>query len=161
MKRNLKAFSVIEVILILFLIGAVGSIGWYVYQALKSINHTYDTATATSSRVSPKFGSRLANQAAVTLSGTVTQGPVSPVTKLGDPNVVVVANHVIQLKNVQTNVVMTAKTNSQGKYLFHVRPGTYTLVLVPQIGLGVLKNNIVRVAAGVNRFDITADSGIR
>ena len=160
MKRSHKGLGVVEIILVLVLISAVGAIGWYVYQALKSINHTYDSATATSSRAAPKFGSRL-NQSLATLSGTITAGPVSPVTKLGDPNVAVVANHGLQLKNAQGNVVLSSKTDSQGKYLFHVSPGNYTVVLTPPIGLGVLKNNAIRVVAGANRLDLVADTGIR
>ncbi len=151
MKRSHKGLGVVEIILVLVLISAVGAIGWYVYQALKSINHTYDSATATSSRAAPKFGSRL-NQALATLSGTVTEGPLSPVTKLGDPNVAVVANHGLQLKNAQGSVVLSGQTDAQGKYVLQVSPGDYTVVLIPPIGPGVLKNNAIRVVA---------DTGIR
>ena len=160
MKRNYKGLSVLEIILVLVLISAVGAIGWYVYQALKSINHTYDSTTVTSSRAAPKFGSRL-NQAPATLSGTVTAGPISAVTKVGDSNVVVVVNHGLQLKNSQGIVVLSGKTDARGKYSFQVSPGNYTLSLTPPIGTGVLKNNTVRVVTGVNHLDLTADSGIR
>ena len=88
-------------------------------------------------------------------------GPVSPVTKLGDPNVAVVANHGLQLKNAQGGVVLSGQTDAQGKYSFQMPPGDYTLALTPPIGPGVLKNNTIHVVVGANRFDLVADTGIR
>lgn len=156
-----KEFSAVEVLLVLVIIGATGYLGWYVARSLQNINNAYSSATKTSNSASPRFSAKPADKNLAVLSGTVTEGPTSPVSQAGNSGSAPVANHLIQAENSQNKVIASTKTSAQGKYTLHLPPGNYILVLVPQIGLGTPSNNSVQVASGTNTFNLSVDTGIR
>lgn len=150
-----------ETVLAVVIVGAIGFIGWYVLSALHNTNSAYSTATKTSTSKSPKFAVNAVATGSATLSGVITEGPTSPTTQAGTSNSAPVANHLVQALDAQGRVAASNKTSTQGNYLFHLKPGAYTLVLVPAIGPGSLQNNTVQVKAGANTFNLSVDTGIR
>lgn len=152
MDTDQKGFSVIELLFLVVILGVLGVTGWYVYHATQGASSTYAT---TNTNKPPAT-------ILATLSGIVTEGPNSPVAKASDSGTeVVVSNHVIQAQNAQGKVVAVTKTDALGKYTFRIHPGQYTLVLVPQIGMGVIKSNTIDVVSGANTLNLVADTGIR
>lgn len=149
MKSNQKGFVATEVVLLVVIVGVLSAVGWYVYSASQN------------TKKSPRVISKVVDKYQAALIGTVTEGPVSPVSTPGNSGVSVVANHVIQAENAQSKVVASTKTDSQGKYEFHLPLGQYTLVLVPKIGMGAIRGNTIQVVAGKNTLDLVADTGIR
>jgi len=161
MKSSQKGFGVVEVLLIIVIVGAVGSIGWYVDRSLRSTDRAYSSATRISNNASPKFTHKTTSEDMATLSGTVTESPTSPLAQPGNSGTAAVANHAIQAENAKNKVVASTKTDAQGKYTLHVPPGLYTLVLVPQIGPSAPADNTVQVTLGANTFNLSVDTGIR
>lgn len=161
MKRTQHGFGALFVILILVIAAAVGAMGWYVYRSLQNMNATYGSATTTSNQAGPKFSSKAAGKNTATLSGVITEGPTSPLSQAGTPSDAPVANHVVQARNAGGKTIASTKTNDQGKYTLHLAPGSYSLVLVPKVGLADPTNNTVQVKPGVNTLNLSVDTGIR
>jgi hypothetical protein len=57
MKRQERTsgFTVVEVLLVVIILCAIASLGWYVSKSLNGISATYSSATKTSNSTSPKF----------------------------------------------------------------------------------------------------------
>jgi hypothetical protein len=143
MKNNQKGFGAIEAMLIVMVIGTVALVGLYVF------------------RQSSQDESKVTNNQLATLSGTVTEGPITPDVQPGNSNVVAVANHPIKAENSQGKVVSSSETDAQGRYLFHLPLGYYSLVFVPQVSPEALTNNSIQLKSGVNTLNLIVDTGIR
>lgn len=161
MNADQKGFSAVEAVLVIVIVGAIGFVGWYVYHSLRTTNNAYNAATKTSNSATPQFHTKKTDNGLATLTGTIAEGPITPTVQSGNSGTAAVANHALQAKDAQGKIVASTKSDAQGKYTLHVLPGSYTLVLVPQIGPGPLTNNTVQVKAGTNTYNLTADTGIR
>lgn len=101
------------------------------------------------------------NNSLATLSGTVTEGPTTPVCTDSTPCSSPAINHIVQALDPNGSVIASATTNSNGEYVLHLRPGHYALKVVPQIGVGSTQEKNLDVIAGDNTFNISIDTGIR
>jgi len=99
--------------------------------------------------------------ATVILSGTVTRGPITPTCNDNQPCYSPVASHTIQALDSSGNIAATTLTSDTGKYSMNLKPGHYTLKLVPQVGSSMPGNDEVDVADTPKEFNLTIDSGIR
>lgn len=135
-----NGFGLIALLVVLVVAAGI-AFGWYAY-------HTGGITNILKS----------AKKTAV-VTGIVTSGPITPVCRAGESCISVVSNHTIELEDANGVVAASAKTNDNGLYVLNVYPGTYTLVLVPKIGLGAGKQ--VTVKSGMNNVDYMVDSGLR
>lgn len=142
MKHDRQGSSALWLVLLVLVVAMTGVIGWRVYEARSSANIGTTSAEAT-------------------LTGTVTEGPTAPVCREGDSCTRTVSNHTIEALDVSNSIAATSKTDDNGRYTLRLQPGRYTLILVPQIGLGHTANGQVDVKAGITTHDLTVDTGIR
>jgi|GEM_PF-1607509 hypothetical protein len=175
-----SGFGVIGVLAILVALGVVGFAGWYVNKARSQplvknyqecVNKGYPILLTYPGQCKTPDGKSFTNPADTSnslntaglaiLSGVVTQGPTAPVCSTSGGCYSVVSNHTIEAEDSDGKIVTTTKTDSNGKYTLHLKPGHYSLVLVPSIGSGVLKGNEVDVINGTNSLDLSADTGMR
>jgi hypothetical protein len=158
--KNSNGYTLIYALLLVVIAATVGFIGWYVYHTSSVTNSLYANSGNVAAKNHPYENKSDVSGLAV-LSGTVTQGPATPVCQSFATCANPVAGHTIQAIDSGGQVAASTKTDSKGKYSLHLKPGTYTLNLDPKIGLGVIKNNQVTVHSGTNTFNLEADSGIR
>ena len=147
MKNTNTGFGLIGLLVMLVLFVVIAAVGISLYGSLHIAG----------SGVFSRIESTVKGEA--TLEGTVTIGPTTPVCRAGSPCTSLVANHTIVAKDIQGNTVATTTTDSNGKYVFHLKPGRYTLVPVPSIGLNM--GMPVIVIGGDNHFNLNLDTGIR
>lgn len=93
------------------------------------------------------------------ISGTVTEGPTMPICRTDTPCTRAVANHAMEISDSRGSVAAHTVTDAQGRYAVQLPPGTYTVTLVPRIGMG--RPAMLVVSKGVTHYDITFDSGLR
>ena len=96
------------------------------------------------------------------IAGTVSAGPVSPVSRVGHPNTRPVQGATVEaLRGSQ--VVATDRTDDTGHYEFTLQPGTYTIQAAAD-GFPFAKRRprVVTVSAGQREtVDFQLDTGIR
>lgn len=141
MRHNQHGFSVLWFGLLALIVALAGIAGWRVYESTSSLH--------TSSTLSEAI-----------LTGVVTEGPTAPVCTTDKPCEKAVGNHTIEALDSSGNVAATSKTDENGQYTLRLRPGQYTLILVPEAGLGHA-NNQIDIKAGTTVHDIMVDTGIR
>lgn len=139
MKSRMLGFTLIFLIVAVVVVAIVlGVVGWRVYDVLIS---------------------RSGGNQETTLTGFVTEGPISPVCRMGDSCTRPITNHTVEAV-VQGGVVASASTDNSGYYRLSLKPGRYSLMLVPKVGTRIT-NSQVNVVAGANTFNISIDTGIR
>ena len=99
-----------------------------------------------------------------TLTGTITRGPMSPVSRPGAPSSPVpVAGAELKILDLKGTVVATARTDSGGNYRVNLPPGNYRAERGTGFS-GAARNLPAIIAispAGQTRLDIWVDTGIR
>ena len=157
MRQNQKGFGVIVALLTVLLVGAVGLMVWFVYNARQQpLNSPTETKSSATEQCNNDSNLSI-------LSGAVTEGPIRPgPVRQGEQSSRPVGNHAIEARDSNAQVIATTKTDNDGKYVLCLKPGHYALVLSPKVGLGTIKGNEVEVTKGSNRnFDISLDTGLR
>lgn len=94
------------------------------------------------------------------LSGTVAAGPTQPTCSVNSSCSSPVTFHTIQAINSSGIIAGATKTDYQGNYTMQLPSGSYSLKLVPSIGIGDRLYPVI-VSGGAVNFDISADTGIR
>lgn len=99
-----------------------------------------------------------------TLTGAITRGPMSPVSRPGAPSTPMpVAGAELKILDLKGAVVATARTDSGGLYRVNLPPGNYRAVRGAEFS-GAARNLPAIVAispGGQTRLDIWVDTGIR
>src|SRR6266702_664337 len=96
----------------------------------------------------------------IELTGKVTQGPLQPVCYLNAECYRAVTFHTVQAVD-STGVAGKTKTDDKGVYKLKLKPGHYTLELVPQVDAYHLMNNEIDLSTSNKSLDLTLDSNIR
>lgn len=151
MNRKQTGFGLIVSFIVLGLVGVGILIGWQLsltFQHKGSITAVLNNLHLSGSSLS------------ATVSGTVTEGPTTPVCMLNTPCDRPVANHTLEALDTAGNVAAQTTTAADGSYTLRLSPGHYTLVLVPKLGMSLNGSRLV-AASGSQTHDITVDSGIR
>ena len=151
MRERQSGFGAFFAVVVLVIVIAAVIVGWYAYrQGYISGNSQIISLLSN--------GKNLQGGGAV-LSGVVTEGPTQPVCRTGAACTAPVANHTLDVEDARGNIVASTKTDGNGYYVVHIKPGDYVLVLVPKRGLGA--DPRVKVGGGSNTFDVAVDTGIR
>lgn len=95
-----------------------------------------------------------------TVTGTVTEGPTTPVCMVGRPCDQPVANHTLEAIDASGKIAAQTTTATDGSYTLKLAPGNYTLVLVPKLGMSVNGSQLTAVS-GAQTHNIAVDSGLR
>lgn len=99
---------------------------------------------------------------AALVAGTVSAGPVSPVSRAGQPDTRPVPGVTVWARHGST-VVAVAHTNGAGRYELALHPGTYVIVAESErYQLFILQPRTVSVSPGQRlTVDFVLDTGIR
>ncbi len=97
------------------------------------------------------------------LEGTVTRGPISPLSRPGVPNSAPVAEAQLQITDPTGKVVATAQSASDGSYSVELPPGDYLVSIAsPTTRFGRRGPTEVTITAGQRaHLDLQIDTGIR
>ncbi len=101
------------------------------------------------------------NVGTAVLTGIVTKYPVSPTCDMSKLCSSPVTHHTIEAIDASGRVVATAQTDATGNYSFSLKPGHYTLKLVPQVGSVASVSSDIDIPAGSKQFNFSVDTGIR
>lgn len=142
MKHKQHGFSVVWLGVLIAVVAVAGVAGWRVYQIRSGMSASDISATAT-------------------LVGVVTEGPTAPICRADVSCERAVSNHTIEALDASGHIAATGKTNDAGQYSLQLRPGHYSLVLVPQIGLSPASKYQVDIKAGVTTYNMSVDTGLR
>lgn len=142
MKRKQYGFSVVWLCVLIATVVVAALAGWRVYQIRSGMLANDTPATAT-------------------LAGTVVEGPTAPICRANVSCERAVGNHTIEAVDTSGHIAATGKTDDAGRYSLQLRPGHYSLVLAPQIGLNPITKYQVDVKAGVTTYDLSVDTGLR
>ncbi len=97
------------------------------------------------------------------LHGTVTRGPIAPLSRPGVPNSAPVAEAQVEVADPGGKTVATAQSASDGSYSVELAPGTYVVSIAsPKIRFGRHPSERVTITAGHRtHLDLQIDTGIR
>lgn len=151
MTKDQKGFAIIEVLLIIVIVSAVGGVGILAWHRQQEPHPSSNSTTIPS------------QTGKATLTGKLTKSPTCGGAQTPEQScTATLANYEVEVIDTHDKVVTSTNSDTNGVYTIQIALGQYRLRLNPALyPAGNSQSDVVTVIAGVNHFDYDADTGIR